>query len=484
MSPIERTTGVSVRATLVLAALYLIPPALAIRPIIDPDIWWHLRQGQWIVEHGTVPSTDPFSWFGVGRQWIAYHWLFEVLVYGLHAMAGLAGVVGYTVVMCIAITFALHRLVRRLEPNLFVGAALTTAALLAMAPVLPTPRPWLANILFLCLQLTVLLDVRRTGSPRALIVLPLLFAVWANINIQFVYGLFVLGAAALEPVLDRLRGGPSGNGRLPLRPLLMAFAVCVLATMVGPYHVKIYLPVIDAIRLTAPFEYLAELQAPRFREPFNWLALGLLLSAVFLAGRQRPPSAFLVVLLGTGAFLFFRAARDVWVCVVVSVVVIGMYRPWSLPAVPVPFRALRGGVVAMVVLAASIVLGVTRLSDGRLDEVVTARFPARAADLVEREGYQGQLYNDYDWGGYLIWRLPGIPVGLDGRNPLHGDERILRSVATWGGRPGWDTDQELAASQLVIGNVRKPLVALLRFDPRFRLVYEDDVAVVFVRRDL
>ena len=483
MSSGDRTIGLSFRSTVVLIALYLVPLALAIRPVIDVDIWWHLRQGQWIVEQGTVPSTDPFSWFGVGRRWIAYHWLFEVLVYGLHAMAGPFGVVAYTVVMCVAITFALHRLVRRLEPNLFASSALTVIALVAMAPVLPTPRPWLVNILFLCLQLTILVDVRRTGDPRALIALPPLFAVWANVNIQFVYGLFVLGAATLEPLLDRMRGRPDTGERLALRPLLIAFAVCVMATVVGPYHVKIYIPVIDAIRLTAPFQYLQELQAPRFREPFNFLALGLLLGAVFLAGRRRSPSVFLMVLLGTGTAVFFRAARDVWVCVIVSVVVIAAYRPWSLPATAVRFGAIRLGAVVAVVLASSIVLGVTRLSGGRLDEVVTARFPAGAAAFVEREGYQGQLYNDYDWGGYLIWRLPGIPVGLDGRNPLHGDERILRSVATWGGRPGWDTDPELAASRLVIGGARTPLVALLRFDPRFRLVYEDDVAAVFVRRD-
>lgn len=483
MSPSPRTTEVDIRHIVSLIALYVVPAALAIRPIVDVDIWWHLRQGQWIVEQGTVPNTDPFSWFGVGRRWIAYHWLFEVAVYGLHVVAGLFGVVAYTLLMCIAITFALHRLVRRLEPHPLVSSGLTVLALAAMAPVLPAPRPWLVNILFLCLQLTILLDVRRTGDPRPLIALPPLFVVWANVNIQFVYGLFVLGAATLEAFLERVLSGSEQRERPLLRPLVLAFAVCALATVVGPYHVTIYLPVIDAVRLTAPFQYLQELQAPRFREPFDWLALALLLGAVFLTGRHRSPSVFLMVLLGTGAFLFFRAARDVWMCVVVSVVVIAAYRPWSLAPMPGRLGVLPIATVVAGVLVISLGVGGVRLSGGRLDAAVASRFPVAAAAFLERAGHEGRLYNDYDWGGYLIWRLPHIPVGLDGRNPLHGDERILRSVATWNGTPGWDKDPELAASELVVGHAHKALVALLRFDKRFRLVYEDDVAAVFLKHD-
>src|SRR5919197_4765573 len=65
---------------LMLFALYAIPVVVALCPVavpvLDPDIWWHLRVGQWVVEHGTVPQTDPFS--QAGRPWVAYSWLYEV----------------------------------------------------------------------------------------------------------------------------------------------------------------------------------------------------------------------------------------------------------------------------------------------------------------------------------------------------------------------------------------------------------------------
>ena len=68
----------TVRRVLILIGLYAIPAIFVMTPITDPDIWWHLRTGQWIVEHGAVPMTDPFSSYGMGKPWIAYSWLFEI----------------------------------------------------------------------------------------------------------------------------------------------------------------------------------------------------------------------------------------------------------------------------------------------------------------------------------------------------------------------------------------------------------------------
>ena len=64
-------------------------------PVMDPDIWWHLRVGQWVVDNDTVPITDPFSSYGLDRPWIAYSWFYEVLVFRLYSLFGLAGIVAF-----------------------------------------------------------------------------------------------------------------------------------------------------------------------------------------------------------------------------------------------------------------------------------------------------------------------------------------------------------------------------------------------------
>ena len=105
---------------------------------------------------------------------------------------------------------------------------------------------------------------------------------------------------------------------------------------------------------------------------------------------------------------------------------------------------------------------------------------ARACEEVQRHGYRGPLYNSFDWGGYLIWRLPHLRVSIDGRTNLHGEERIQWSLDTWAGRKGW-REGELATARLVIAEASAPLASLLRTDGRFKLVYEDELAAVFVR---
>src|SRR5512147_1796905 len=83
------------------ALVYLLLPVQAMLPVDDPDIWWHLRTGEWIVRAGWVPATDPFSSFGYQKPWIAYSWLFELIVYGVHLVFGLQGIVFFTVTLAL-----------------------------------------------------------------------------------------------------------------------------------------------------------------------------------------------------------------------------------------------------------------------------------------------------------------------------------------------------------------------------------------------
>jgi hypothetical protein len=92
------------------------------------------------------------------------------------------------------------------------------------------------------------------------------------------------------------------------------------------------------------------------------------------------------------------------------------------------------------------------------------------------------LYNDFNWGGFLIWSLPQLPVVVDGRTNLHGDERILRIGNTWAAGPGWQDDPDLARAGIIVAEAHTPLGGVLAFDERFRLVYEDAVARIFIRR--
>ena len=121
-------------------------------------------------------------------------------------------------------------------------------------------------------------------------------------------------------------------------------------------------------------------------------------------------------------------------------------------------------------------------SVGEQQRKIAATFPSAAVEFVKEKGLPGPLFNDYDWGGYLIWSLPEIPVSMDGRALLHGTRRLERSADTWEAHEDWRSDSELQKARLIIGPVNAPLCAVLRMDPQYQLAYEDRVASVFVRR--
>lgn len=471
----------AIRYALVLTLLYSLPVVLAVRPVIDPDIWSHLRYGQWIVEHRAVPYLDGFSGPGFGKRWIAYSWLFEVGAYGLYRWLGLMGLVSYTAIMALLITRALHLFVRYLRPHPIVACVLTAIGVLAMGPLLVHPRPWLATILLFIVEIGLLLMIRNGEHRWPMLVLPLMFVLWANVHIQFVYGLFVLAIATVEPLIEAHWEDGLARGAARCRQMLGVFLACTMATMANPYGPGVYLAVYDAMTAIHPSIYLEEFQAMQFKGMFDWLVLALTLAAVFALGRARRQRLFPAVLLISGVALSFRTARDAWFVVVGAAMILADF--WSRNA-PVAGRlstSWRVGVIAVLGIV-TVGVGTQRVAGARLEAAVGEIFPAKAASAVEAMDYSGQIYNPYDWGGYLMWRLPRLRVSMDGRAPLYGDARILRSASTWAGRSGWQGDPDLLGAGVVIGPKGSALVSLLAGDTRFELVHEDDVAAVFVPR--
>lgn len=491
-------SGGRILPTLMLAAIYALPIVVALRPVgvpvLDPDIWWHLRVGQWVSEHHTVPVTDPFSSYGADKPWIAYSWLYELLVYRLYEGFGLVGIVAYRVVMSLAVVAALHRLIRRREPQFLLAMCLTITAAFAVAPLF-SERPWLFTILFSTLTLDVLLDLRAGRTTRGIWLLPIIFALWANLHIQFVYGLLLLGLACLAPWMDALlarfprtpnpspqRGegrGVEGEGRI-----LLLTAVCFAATLVNPYHVGLYGVVREYATQSGAFRCVNELRAMEFRETPDWVVLLLGAAAVFTLGRRRRLSSFEVLLLASTGILAFHARRDIWLLVLgaLAILVNRKHKSITVDLIPSAFSRLYPCAGPAVLLTALIAFLIWQrdLNESSLRRKAAGVFPVEAAAVIRERGYAGPLFNDFNWGGFLIWSLPQLPVVLDGRTNLHGDERILRIGNTWAAGPGWRDDPDLASAGVVVADAQSPLGCVLVLDDRFELVYEDAIALVFV----
>ncbi len=472
------------RRGLLLSLIFLVPAAQALLPIDDPDIWWRLRVGEWVVMNHGVPYVDVFS-AGGARPWVEYSWLFAVLLYGAHHNFGLCGLVGLVLGFALSIAFATYRLVRDSGLSLPAQAVLAAFALGTMKTLM-TPRPWLISILFFAIEIALIFRARATENDKPLWFLPLLFFAWSNFHIQFVYGLAAMGLLFGETLLVVISVSMGFRVEAPsFRPgrLALVALACAGATLLTPYHLLLYKQVIEYMfERSSGFQYISEFHPMFFRSVGDWITLLLALAAAFALGWRRrwPPFPIALYLMATA--LAFRTRRDVWMLALVAVAIIADCARRFQTATPHRFSTgqLSGAVAAVAVILYALALN-RGLTDKQLQAAVAAKYPVQAVAYVKANKLAGPLYNHYDWGGFLLWNLRELPPVMDGRTNLFDDAHVERSLATWNGGHGWDTDPDLLKAKLVIAEKDRALTDLLRTQPNFKIVYEDGTAVVFVR---
>jgi hypothetical protein len=451
-----------------LAAAASLPATFTLSPVVDPDTWWHLRAGGFVVDTHSVPETDPFSRLGREHQtpWLAYSWLYDLGLYEAYSVVGLTGIMLARTVLCAASAAVfLGFIVRRVGPTLVGGVAAILAAVVLMP--FSRERPWHITIVLTVLTLDTVTRVREGERARLEWCLPAVFVLWANTHIQFVLGWLVLGSACVFP------------GRAD-RPRLVLLAVtCVLAVFVNPYHVRLLGIVWQYATETAPLRTVQELAPPEVLSVWTWATFGLLGWAAITASRRRPLDGFDVALLAVGFILSMRMRRDLWFGAATAVTVLR-------DAGVEPASRMREYWPPVLIAGVYLAVRLIHLAGfGPSCDFATAvadTCPKNAAQFVRERELPGPLFNPFDWGGYLIWELPEHPVSVDGRTNLYGSERIDRAMTTWVAGPGWGEDPDLIAANLVIAPRYRPLTKQLRsHTAEWAVAYEDETAVVFSR---
>jgi hypothetical protein len=474
---------------LALALLLTIIAAPSLLPrfsVVDNDIWWHLKVGDWIIGHSTFPRTGILSRTAADRPWMAYSWMYEVLLSFFHGRFHLMGVAVYGLLLTLAVTYSIFWMTRRLAGR-FWGPSLLATLCCAAFLFKIYPRPAFFSMMFFAITVTLLLEARRTGRLQMLYWLPPLFLVWANAHIQFIYGLFAVG---LFVTVNLVQDWASHRGLStdffysplsPSRTLLVLLGACVLATCVGPYSYHLYSMIFSYATSKFPYAHIAEFQALHFRTYTDFVQLLLALFAFFTLVRRRPLDLFLLSLLLVATIVGFRTARDAWfICIPATACLAEAFRS---PA-PEPGETIIEKTSLAVVLAVLIFLYAQLLNVNTQDMrlVIASHYPVRAINFLGDHPQPGPLYNTFNWGGFIAWYLPDYPVAIDGRTDLYGDEIDMRFYKTENGNPSYIDDPYLNEARLVVLPRETPLANLLNSDSRFTLIYGDSLSMVFVRK--
>lgn len=437
----------------------------------DPDSYWHLVVGQWIVAHGAVPRVDPFSFTMSGTPWIAKEWLSQLLYAAAYEAAGWTGMVVLTAA-AFALAFAVfsRALLRHLAP-------LPTITLAAVAFLLAAPHA-LARPHILALPVMVAFVgglVRAVDEERlpSLWLLPLM-ALWANLHGGFTFGIMIVAACALDAIVAARRGS---RGRMFAGWMIFGLLV-IAAACVTPYGPESILVTARILGMGSALSVISEWRPPDFSS-ISGLEVAILLAVGFTLYRGfvlRPVR--IIIVLGL-LHMALSAERNAELFALLTPLFIAAPLGRQFPALATEDGTRRAPIVTAIVLVALIPLTfvLARFGDYGPDPRVT---PSAAVEALAAAD-AGPVLNEYTFGGYLIHA--GVAPFIDGRTELYGGDFVARyqRAVSLTDLPDFLALLDRYGIGATLLAPRTPAVAFLDTLPGWRRLHSDDIAVVHVR---
>jgi hypothetical protein len=475
-----------------LAALFLGLFAMAARNVTDPDVWWHLKTGQYIAEHKSVPHTDPFSYTRTGEPWVTHEWLTELLLYELERTTGWAGLI---VTFAAVLSGAFFLLYLRCGRAPYVAGVATLCAAWATIPVWGV-RPQVLSLLLTSLSLLIL--ERSEHTPKLLWWTLPLTLLWVNLHAGFALGL-ALSALFLSGEWIEHALGYSTQSASRLRTAALILLLDLLIVPLNPNGLRMFSYPIEVLRSPAMQNYIAEWASPNFHHPEYWPFLVIVLATfatLSWSRRQLRTSEVRLrdlLLLVVGVYAALCSIRLMPLFVLIAVPLVSA----RLGNWPRSNSHPRSAPVARALLNVAILLAMAGFAALHIAQVIQSqpqaemqRFPARAVAFLQTRSSSGRIFNHYDWGGYLIWRLyPSTPVFIDGRADLYGQQLLDQFANTYQLKGTWQQPLRQWSIDTVLVPPDSALATGLRSSPDWTVSYEDSQAIILtalphaIRRD-
>ncbi len=469
----------------------------SLRTAVDPDYGWHIVNGRHVLDGTTLSGIDVYSWTAE-RIWVAHEWLTEFVMSLVHDAAGPSA----NSLLAASLTTSAYALVAMTLLRRGVGwfatlVALPIAFLGAMRSV--GVRPQVLELLYLSLLIFFIEWFIRQRAMRMsfLLIVAIAGVVWAN-----THGSFLLLPAVLAITSAELLVG--GDSRW--KNFLAGSAVAAASFVLNPWTTELYSFAMQSFSSATTLSSIQEWQRPKV---FDAQALPLLLQVALAtigavsvirspAPGVRDPGARFVGLLRVVAFavLAFRSGRHVMLFGIAGsgMIASGIGIIWGgfsertrgidtrrRSDVEDRSRTLINIAATLVVAVSVAIAGWQVVSPASQERAVATRYPVRLAEVARANWRPGEmLFNQYDWGGFLIEK--GIlPVFIDGRSELYGDEQLERYRSITHLEHGWERRLDSLDVSMVMMSRAQPLPERLQH-LGWTTLASDSVGILVVRK--
>ena len=474
---------------------------------VDGDSCLHWRIGHWMIQNREIIRHDQFSHTRDGAPMIAMEWLSEVLYAAAGNALGWSGVVLMAAAVIATSLWLLYRLLLAEGDDIGLSAAMVLlAAWSCSLHWLARPHLWTYVLVVIFLWQLRAFDRGRVPAARLFVVLPPLMVLWTNLHGGFVAGFVLIAAFCIGSAIGET--GVDGASRTKARSrtctLTLLGGACLLASFINPNSWKLHAHILNCLRDTQFIEIPSEFRSPDFHGfwmrgfVMQLLVLGLLL--IIARPRLRASDAALVCIWGYFSLYSVRHASilalivtpvlaehwSAWVRRAPDGILIRVGRRLSETLVRWDTRADGRMLVAGCVAVLLVVTAKPRLVGGEsivTTDILRNSFPVAAVEFLRANpnAIQGEMFNHYRWGGYLMWAAPEWKVFVDGRGDLYRGNVIEDFCTVDKVALHWEKVLTQHRVGWTILPRAHPLNNLLALSTDWHLVYTDKVATIYGR---
>jgi len=459
----------------------------------DSDTAWHIRTGEYILKSLSIPRHDIFSFITPPIPWTAHEWLAEVIMAVIHKSFGLTGIALFFSFLIALVYYLLFRMLRTYNGNILFSVAVAVLAV-GSSPMHWLARPHIFTHLFL-ITWYIVLDGYQSGKFSRLFMLPLSLLLWVNLHGGFIIGLILLGAYIFGNLLEAFfaHGDERAATRGKARELGMAAFFCLLACLANPRGFHILLFPFNVVSNKYLMDHVQEFIAPNFHEPLVVKYLLFLLIGLLAAARKRLSAIELLLIIVFLNMALFSIRHVPLFAMILAPIIVrqGEAVFGSCAGRFACFARKKGEGIASVDSssrgiawpAAGVALVLLFAATGRIHFAFDPKIkPVAAVEFLNREPIAGNMFNNDQIGGYIIYAAnPNYKVFFDGRSDMYGIARMKEYNKITGFEPGWEQIMEKYGMTWIIFDARSGLSRYLLENSRWRLIYADKVANIFVK---
>ena len=474
----------------------------------DGDTGWHIRTGEWILSHQSVPTVDLFSFTKPNAPWFAWEWAWDVASALIHRFTGLAGLGFVTTLMLGVFSLLVYRLALRVSQNNLASIAVTAVAC-AISSIHWLARPHLVSWIFTLLFLHELEAARakKAGSAqRLLIVLPVISMFWANLHGGFVAGLLVVGCYALGEAFTAAIGANRSDPRVALEfawrssaIYWQSLALCGAATLMNPYGWQLHEHILAYLSDSELLDKIAEFQSISFHVgPAIFFEAMLLLAVCAVVENLRVRQYTPVLLICTWSHCALVSARHIPLFAIVAAPFAAAFLSKSIDRIrEIPLLAVMADNFSDVCLdlrkmeltprlhlasAGPLLLLAGLFAVGQapfVPQFNPETFPTQAINVIE--SHPGcRIFTTDQWGDYFLYKLyPAERVFFDGRSDFYGNDFVKVNQRIASAEHDWKLLLQRFAVNVVVMKPETPLSAALKLTPGSQVLFDDGKVIVF-----